>query len=184
MGAGGLIAVADTGPLIHLAEIGCLSLLSIFDELHIPEAVWREAERPAEIRVELAIRVELKLARHHQLQSTEVARFTAAEGLESLQRGEQEALFLGRKLEIPLLLTDDLAVRNIAKGQGMTPIGSLGIVGKAYQLGRISRAAAEGHLTALYEISSLFVTRAIVDLAIERLRGVAHTAGRPQTEEP
>ncbi|MCG2768454.1 MAG: hypothetical protein L6435_08740 [Anaerolineae bacterium] len=25
------IAVADAGPLIHLAEIGCLPLLSIFD---------------------------------------------------------------------------------------------------------------------------------------------------------
>ncbi|MFH1929018.1 MAG: hypothetical protein ABIK79_12725 [Chloroflexota bacterium] len=32
MGTGAVnIAVADAGPLIHLAEIGCLPLLSIFD---------------------------------------------------------------------------------------------------------------------------------------------------------
>ncbi|MGI0014919.1 MAG: hypothetical protein ACREBU_15975 [Nitrososphaera sp.] len=36
------IAVADAGPLIHLAEIGCLSLLRIFALLHIPEMVWAE----------------------------------------------------------------------------------------------------------------------------------------------
>ena len=32
MGTGAVnVAVADAGPLIHLAEIGCLPLLSIFD---------------------------------------------------------------------------------------------------------------------------------------------------------
>jgi predicted nucleic acid-binding protein len=36
-------AVVDAGPLIHLAEVGCLSLLRIFDRLSIPDAVWSEA---------------------------------------------------------------------------------------------------------------------------------------------
>jgi hypothetical protein len=35
-------AVMDSGPLIHLAEISCLQLLSIFNILHIPHAVWLE----------------------------------------------------------------------------------------------------------------------------------------------
>ena len=50
MGPGRLAAVADTGPLIHLAEIDCLALLAIFAELHIAEGVWREAEQPPAIR--------------------------------------------------------------------------------------------------------------------------------------
>lgn len=37
-------------------------------------------------------------------------------------------------------------------------------------MGRISLDAAERHLTELQTVSSLFVTQAIVDLAIERLR--------------
>lgn len=49
MGPGRLTAVSDTGPLIHLAEIGCLPLLTIFEELHIPEGVWLEADRPSTI---------------------------------------------------------------------------------------------------------------------------------------
>ena len=36
------LAVADAGPVIHLNEIGCLSLLRIFETLHIPDAVWSE----------------------------------------------------------------------------------------------------------------------------------------------
>lgn len=54
MGDERLAAVADTGPLIHLAEVNCLMLLEIFRELHVPEAVWREAERPPNLRAALA----------------------------------------------------------------------------------------------------------------------------------
>jgi predicted nucleic acid-binding protein len=39
-----LAAVSDAGPLIHLAEIDSLELLSTFEKLLIPEAVYREIE--------------------------------------------------------------------------------------------------------------------------------------------
>jgi hypothetical protein len=37
-------------------------------------------------------------------------------------------------------------------------------------MGRLSLAEAERSIEALYDVSTLFVTRAIVDLAIEQLR--------------
>ena len=40
-----LAAVSDAGPLIHLAEIDSLELLSAFDTLLIPETVYEEIER-------------------------------------------------------------------------------------------------------------------------------------------
>ena len=67
------------------------------------------------------------------------------------------------------MLTDDLAVRKAAKRLKFTPVGSLGVVVKAHQLGCISLADAKQHITALYDVSSLFVARAIVELAIEQL---------------
>jgi predicted nucleic acid-binding protein len=164
VGSGRLAAVADTGPLIHLAEIGCLHLLSIFEELHIPEGVWSEADRPATIREGLTF------AKRHTLQSKEIAGFTADHGLEKLQAGERESLLLCSKLAVPVLLTDDLAVRRAAKALGLTPVGSLGVIARAHQMGRIASNAAEQHLRELYAVSSLFVTQTIVDLAIERLR--------------
>jgi predicted nucleic acid-binding protein len=163
VGPGRLAAVADTGPLIHLAEVGCLPILSIFEALHIPEGVWREADRPT------TIREELQLAKRHTLEIQEVESFTADHGLEKLQAGERESLLLCCRLGVPVLLTDDLAVRRAAKGLGLTPVGSLGIIARAHTIGRITREAAERHLRELYSVSSLFVTQTIVDLAIERL---------------
>jgi predicted nucleic acid-binding protein len=165
VGPGRLAAVADTGPLIHLAEIGCLPLLTIFDELHIPEGVWLEADRPPAIRKDLAF------ARRHVLARDEIRSFTLGHDLQRLQAGERESLLLCSKLTIPLLLTDDLAVRRAAKALGLIPVGSLGIIARACSMGRITRDIAEHHLRELYTVSSLFVTQAIVDLAIERLRG-------------
>lgn len=164
MGPGGLAAVADTGPLIHLAEIDCLHLLALFAPLHIPVGVWLEAERPATIRQNVTF------ATQHVLQQEEVTAFTAKYGLDRLQPAERESLLLCSKLSVSLLLTDDLAVRKAAKVLGLTPVGSLGIIAKARQMGRISIDAAEQHLRGLYAVSSLFVTPTIVDLAIERLR--------------
>jgi predicted nucleic acid-binding protein len=129
VGSGRLTAVADTGPLIHLAEVGCLPLLAIFEELHIPEGVWQEATRPSTIR--------------------EVLTFSKRHALTS---------------------TDDLAVRRAAKALDLTPVGSLGVITRAHEMGRVATDVAEQHLRALYTVSSLFVTSTIVDLAIERLR--------------
>lgn len=165
MGNGQLAAVADAGPLIHLGEIDCLPLLAIFDQLHIPEAVWHEAQRPAAIRTQLAF------AERHVLRTEEVAQFTADYRLEKLQAGERESLLLCSKLAVSVLLTDDLAVRQAARAFELTPVGSLGIIVRAYRMGRISSDVAELHIRKLDSVSSLFVTPALVDLAIERLRG-------------
>lgn len=48
-------------------------------------------------------------------------------------------------------------------------MGSLGNIAKAYRLGHISLADAEQRMMSMYDVSSLFVTRTIVDLAIEEL---------------
>jgi predicted nucleic acid-binding protein len=77
---------------------------------------------------------------------------------------------MGSRRIKPVLLTDDLAVRDTARRFGLIPVGSLGVVVRAYRVGDISLEDAEQHLADLYDVNSLFVTRAIVDLAIEQLR--------------
>jgi predicted nucleic acid-binding protein len=165
VGDGRLAAVADTGPLIHLAEIGCLPLLAIFDELHLPEGVWQEAQRPTSIHSELG------RADRHTLPRAEVEEFAAKKGLQKLHGAERESLLLCSKLGVEVLLTDDLAVRQTPKALGLTPIGSLSVIVRAHRMGRITREEAEFHLRRLAAISSLFVIPAIVELAIDRLQG-------------
>jgi predicted nucleic acid-binding protein len=161
-------AVADTGPLIHLAEVDGLALLRIFAVLHIPDAVWLEAVRPNRVReVDLA---ELRNIHRHTIPQAQVTQFLHETELEGLQTGDVESLCLCQHSQVSTLLTDDLSVREAAKQLSLTPVGSLGIVVRAYRIGHISLADAERYLNALYDTSSLFVTRVIVDLAIEQLR--------------
>ena len=162
------VAVADAGPLIHLAEVDGLVLLRIFAALHIPDAVWSEAVRPNRVREsDLA---KLRNIRRHTIPQAQVTQFLQETGLEGLQTGDVESLYLCQHIQVSTLLTDDLSVREAAKQLSLTPVGSLGIVIRAYRVGHISLADAERYLNALCDTSSLFVTRVIVDLAIEQLR--------------
>lgn len=159
-----IIAVADAGPLIHLSEIGCLTLLHVFDAIHIPHAVWLEIGEHSK-----NISEKLRVIRHN-LSKPQISRFVNENGLEKLHSGEMECLYLCKQLNLSILLTDDLAVREAAKSLQITPVGSLGIVIKAYKNTKITRSEAERHIIDLYEISSLFVTRTIVELVIEQMK--------------
>ena len=157
---------------MHLAEIGGLSLLAIFDVLHIPGAVWAETVglgRVSQTDLESAA-----LVQRHTVPEGALQQFVVANRLQGLHRGELECLFLCGHLDVSLLLTDDLAVRNAAHRLELTPVGSLGIVVRTYRRGHITLAAAEQHIEDLYQVRSLFVTRAIVELAIEQLRAAAY----------
>src|SRR5262245_27131212 len=114
-------AVTDAGPLIHLAEIGCLSLLRIFDRLSIPEAVWSEAITQGSVpQTDI---LALGIVQRHALYQPSVVQFIQQSSLEQLQAGEQECLFLCQHIGVSVLLTDDLAVREAAKRLHLTPIG-------------------------------------------------------------
>lgn len=67
-------------------------------------------------------------------------------------------------------LTDDLAVRDAAKRMNIRPVGSLGIVVRAYNNQLIEIEEAEALLRKLHERSSLFVTSAVVELALRQLQ--------------
>lgn len=114
--------------------------------------------------------LKLSTVQRHTLSQSEVTRFTQENSLEDLHDGERECLYLCQQIGVSILLTDDLAVRDAAKRLNLTAVGSLGIVVRAYRLGHISLADAEQHITDLYDVSSLFATRTIVELAIEQLR--------------
>lgn len=160
-------AVADAGPLIHLSEIGCLSVLQLFDTVHIPDAVWTEIighDRVRESHIKGVDNIHM-----HTLSKDLIANFVNESGLEKLHAGEVECLFLCKHIKVSIVLTDDMSVRESAKRLHITPVGSLGVIVKACRTGYISLAEAEGYLADLYNVSSLFVTKAIVELAIEQL---------------
>ncbi len=165
-----LAAVADAGPLIHLGEIDSLPLLGIFSSIIVPDGVWTETVGAGRVRVN---KLESAVAVHRRaVDAIALRRFIEEFGFARLHPGESECLFLCRRFGVPLLLADDLAAREAAQRQGVRPVGSLGIVVRAFHVGRISLPEAEECIHRLYHVSSLFVTQTITDLAIEQLHRV------------
>ena len=168
MGARGeLAAIVDAGPLIHLAEISGLRLLTLFNPILLPGEVWRETVGVD--RIPAVALDEVAGLERHEAPIDQVAEYVKQNELGRLHGGECECLWLSRHLGITTLLTDDLAVREAAGKLGITPVGSLGIVVRACRLARITRTEAETYLMDLYNSSSLYVTRVIVELALEHL---------------
>jgi predicted nucleic acid-binding protein len=159
-------AVVDSGPLIHLSEAGCLGLLPVFAPTYAPGEVWSEVAGQGYVPERDLLDSGLAREPH----PADIGSFLASENLGHLDRGEQECLCLCRRLGISVLLTDDLAARDAAKALSITPVGSLGVIVRAYHVGRISMVEGEALLRRLQEATSLFVTPTIVDLAIEQLR--------------
>jgi len=133
----------------------------------VADAVWKEVTAPRRLR-DSDIRA-LGNVRRHAVK-TSIVGFVSENSLDVLQVGECEALWLARELRVGLVLTDDLAAREAAKALQIRPVGSLGIVARAYLQGLISLDLAERYMLDLYERSSLFVTTAIVEVAIADLR--------------
>jgi len=86
-------AILDAGPLIHLAELDALDILSDFTSLYVPDAVWEEVTNYQPQALE---HLKFKLKRVNA-SSKSIALTTVAQVL-TLDKGEIEALALNEYL--------------------------------------------------------------------------------------
>ena len=133
-------AVLDSGPLIHLAEIDALDVISDFSTLFIAEAVSDEVRRHQPAALDSALNFHFLSA-----PSPSAALRILARTL-SLDRGELEALSLMEHNCHAIFLTDDSAARMAAEERGFKVHGTIGL---------IIRAARKGHRTRLEVIDLL-----------------------------
>lgn len=148
-------AVADTGPLLHLAEAGSLDLLQLIDDLYVPPQVITELVfHAADWQTPVWITVEPLKPDH----AREAAAWQQA-GL--LDAGEAEAIALTRQAAADWLLTDDATARLFAQELGIEVHCSLGILLYAAAIGHLERGQAEQTLAQLAS-SSLWLSRRIL----------------------
>ena len=177
MGARGLVerpdlpAVADAGPLIHLSEIGQFRLLRLFSPLHVPSVVTAEAVRHGPVTD--GDLTGLGIFKQHDVAEERIEALRTTSRLRRLQSGELACFALCRELGVSIVLCDDLAGRDAAIELVLTPVGSLGVIVRAFRGGLIARPEAERALADLYDVSTLFVTRTLVDIALEELARLA-----------
>ncbi|ELY58743.1 hypothetical protein [Natronolimnohabitans innermongolicus] len=145
--------VTDTGPIIHLAEADALSLLSVFDEIHIPDAVLGELEAGT-----VPTGVDDLDAEIREVTSTE-------DPYPDLDPGETAALRLAERTET-ILLTDDLDARTVAADRGVEVHGSIGVVLYAYSNDRLDSDDAKTLLQALHRDTTLYLAKPLLNHAI------------------
>jgi predicted nucleic acid-binding protein len=127
------IVVSDTSPIRALNHLELLSVLGLlFDQVFVPPAVVQELGR---ITFRLKP-VDLTPFQFIDLRAPQdagrVQRF-----LQTLDQGESEALSLALEVDAEALLIDELAGRSVAIQEGMSVIGTLGILSRAKMRGHI-----------------------------------------------
>jgi predicted nucleic acid-binding protein len=161
--------VVDAGPFIHLDQIGSLELLKRLPSLIIPPSVVGELttakSRPTLETVTRWPNVTIVPPPREPLQVLErVGRHTP------LHRGEWDCLRLALERSPCVFLTDDLAARTAAEQLHLEVHGTVGLIAYAVRRQWFSISNAEEALKALYHRSSLFITYAIIERAIRRLK--------------
>lgn len=145
--------VSDTGPIIHLDEADALSLLSVFDTVHVPETAIEELEDgsvpPALDELDTKI---------HDVS-------VSADAYPELDPGETAALRLAERTET-VLLTDDLDARELAADRGVEVHGSIGVIIYAYSNGHLDSDEAKAYLLALQRETTLYLTEPLLKHAI------------------
>ncbi len=159
-------AVFDTGPFIHLNEIGCFNVISLFNEILIPPEVFLEINK--------------KITLSRKLDSSGNVSVVDLDGKAKdmsvlivnqyfLDLGEAEAIALSLQKNPDVFITDDLEARVTAKHFGVEVHGTIGVLLRAYREKLLSKEDVIAGMSALYDRSSLFVTKDLVRWAIAQI---------------
>ena len=164
------IVVCDTGPILHLREVGLSDLLSKLGKVFIPKMVdieladidefWKN-QRPSWISIETLSKVE-----------SSQAEVLHDSGL--LNAGESEAIILAQRLKVDWLLTDDTAARVFANAIGLEVHGSLGVVLWAAAVRCLQHGEAKSTISKLAR-SSLWISQTTLEKAYKALDEIEAT---------
>ncbi len=134
-----MIVISDASVFINLAIIGRLDLLPlIFETITVPQAVFQEvvtagATKPGS--------EELRTANWLEVQNC-TDEILLNRLLQSLDRGEAEAITLACEINADLLIIDEKRGRNIAKSLNLQITGLLGVLLTAKNKGLIDSVKA------------------------------------------
>ena len=125
--------VSNTSPLISLAILGHLDLLSlIFTEGYVPQAVFDEASAWGKP-------YSRQLKQFTQDKSKPVQNKLAVQLLsKDIDLGEAEVIALALETGIEDVLLDDFKGRQLARLHGLSPIGTIGVLLQAKKAGHIN----------------------------------------------
>ena len=128
-------AVFNSSPWIFLTKLGIIEpALSLFQQIYVPLSVSKEIlSKPDE---SASILEELQKKKHVDVLEARNIRLVNALG-HRLGRGEAEAITIAIEIDVDLVVLDDYPARSEAMQLGLEVKGTLGIIRKLMELGRI-----------------------------------------------
>lgn len=157
------LVVADSGPLIALARIGRLDLLTkVVEQVLVPHTVAAESTREPDKPGAHAIRAALHSGLLQETADPDTASLAAA--LAQADPGELAAIVLAAALPAPALI-DDAIARRIARTQGVQVIGTAGILLRAKQTGAVEHIAP---LLAQMRANGYYLSEALIEEMLRR----------------
>jgi predicted nucleic acid-binding protein len=136
-----VIAVSNSSPLIILARVGCFQLLNrLFSRLIISPEVYREVVvagkgLPGAAEVVDAIWIETR-------QFREQGTLTTVLKQHPLGAGELSAILLAKECDADVVLLDDHQARQLAKREGLSVLGTVGLLEAFYVRGHLPDLSA------------------------------------------
>ena len=133
-----MIVISDTTPLISFLKIKRLDLLkTLFEIVQIPKSVFAELTENIKYRDEAEI-IKNSIFIHviDDIDENYVSLLRRSAGLDL---GESEAIYLADNKKADLLLMDEARGREVAIRMGIKIMGTIGILGLAYETSLISK---------------------------------------------
>lgn len=127
-----MIVISDTTPLISLLKINRLDLLQqLFGSVQIPKGVFAELTDNPKYLAEADIIKKTPFI--YVVNKIDEGYVTLLRRSAGLDLGESEAIFLSDNGKADLLLMDEVRGREVATRMGIKIMGTIGILGIAYQ---------------------------------------------------
>ena len=148
-------AVCDSGPLTHLWQIDLWQVFGTFQSLHLAAQVAQEIREHVPLE-------QLNPLTGCTLHIHDVPPHEIDAQLEvfppDLQYADVATLVLAQRITPALVLTDDLDLRRAVEAQGQIPMGSVGILLRAYAADLLDAQALDRAIDGLFVHSTLYLS--------------------------
>lgn len=156
-----MLVIADSSALVALAECDMLSLLdTLFQVVRVPRSVFDECTVPDKSHA-------IRLAAYLADKTNDIDLSPYIFSINGLGRGELHAMALYRHLHADRFLVDDQRAKKIANLNGISTIGSVGVLLRAKEKGLIS--TIKPHIAAIQH-SGVYLSDRVVKHVLELAR--------------
>lgn len=153
-----LEAVSDTGPVRHLWEIQQQRILTLFSTIYLPNQVKEELSlQDVWQNLDQAV---LDCFRVESVADSEIQKMSVTKAFTELQPADIAVIALAKSLNPSAVLTDDLDLRKALESLGLTAVGSVGLLIRAFKNGHFGKPELEVLIDGLFTGSTLYLSPA------------------------